>query len=136
MRQLASVNDFPWACIGDYNDLLPADKKGRVEHPQWLYRGFREAVSDCNLIDIPLLGYNYTWHKSRGSVNVVEERLDRAMANPSWHARFPNATLHCLVAPVLDHHPILLTTDNSFWFLGRKGLNSKIGGCWKRILRR
>lgn len=61
LRQLANVNDLPWVCIGDYNDLLsPADKKGRVDHPQWLYRGFHEAVNDCNLADIPLRGYKYT----------------------------------------------------------------------------
>lgn len=37
LRQLAGVNSLPWVCIGDYNDLLTSnDKRGRVEHPQWL----------------------------------------------------------------------------------------------------
>lgn len=89
LRQLANLNNQPWMVIGDFNDLLTSDdKRGRVAHPQWLFRGFREAVTDCNLVDLPLIGYKFTWFKSRGSSDMVEERLDRAMGNPSWHGRF------------------------------------------------
>ena len=64
------------------NDLLEeSDKKGNVEHPSWLFRGFRDAVLDCGLIDIPLAGYPFTWERGKRTPNWVEEKLDRCLAS-------------------------------------------------------
>lgn len=112
MRHLATVDNLPWLCIGDYNDLLSEfDKKGGDLHPQWLYRGFREAIMDCDLSDVPLSGYGFTWFRGRNAASRIEERLDRAMCNPLWHNKFPHACLLNLIAPVSDHNPILLKTE-------------------------
>lgn len=82
LRQLAHVNHNPWVCIGDFNDLLnPLDKKCRVPYPPWLFRGFRDAIMDCNLSDVLLLGYLFTWSRGREGENAVEDRLDRDMGN-------------------------------------------------------
>lgn len=63
---LAALFDLSWCIIGDFNDLLSQEeKRGRVERPQWLIDGFRNTVLDCNLTDIPLEGYPFTWAKSR-----------------------------------------------------------------------
>jgi hypothetical protein len=103
------MSDLPWCIIGDFNDLLSQeDKKGTHPHPNWLCNGFRNAVSDCDLTDIHLEGYPYTWIKSRGSANVIEERLDRAMANSSWLMLFPEVKLRNLLVSHSDHSPILL----------------------------
>lgn len=49
LRRLAGMSLLPWCVIGDFNDLLSEDdKRGRVEHPQWLFNGFRSAMLDCN----------------------------------------------------------------------------------------
>ncbi|KAL8540927.1 hypothetical protein ACS0TY_002257 [Phlomoides rotata] len=64
-------------CLGIFKD-----KRGRVEHPQWLFQGFREAATDCCLSDILLTGYNFTWFRGQDLDNAVEERLDHAMGNP------------------------------------------------------
>lgn len=109
---MARENSLPWLCIGDFNDLLsPEDKKGRVPHPNWLFTGFRDAILACNLSDIDLEGHKYTWCRSNGASEVVEERLDRAMGTPSWHAKYPNAKLKNLVAAVSDRNPIVLDTN-------------------------
>lgn len=134
LRHLASVDNLPWVCIGDYNDLLSEqDKKGRVEHPQWLYSGFREAIFYCNLTDISLSGYSFTWFRGRNIGNRVEERLDRAMANPAWHSRFPRASLLNLIAPVSDHNPILMNTEGYQFHPRRKTFrfeNRWFQGCY------
>lgn len=52
---------------------------GRVEHPDWLLRGFRETVDHCNLLDLPLTGYPFTWVRRKGKIDAIEEKLDRAM---------------------------------------------------------
>jgi len=95
--------------MGDFNDILSnEDKRSHVDHPPWRIRGFREAVQDCNLVDLPLRGYQYTWGKGRDNTGGTEERLDRAMVTEAWFDLFPQATLTNLIADRSDHSPILL----------------------------
>ncbi|CAN0914972.1 hypothetical protein LINGRAHAP2_LOCUS28862 [Linum grandiflorum] len=111
LRAIARPGHEAWCCIGDFNDLMYSDeKRGLHDHPQELMDGFRHAVNDCGLVDLPLQGYPFTWVRSKGKSNCVEERLDRAMVNGAWLQAFPNAVLKNLIAPVSDHSPILLNT--------------------------
>ncbi|MCI28520.1 hemopexin, partial [Trifolium medium] len=66
------------------------------------------AVSDCDLTDIHLDGYPFTWVKSRGTPHVIEERLDRAMASTDWLLMYPDVKLRNLISSHSDHSPILL----------------------------
>jgi hypothetical protein len=70
--------------------------------------GFRNIIGDCDLTDIRLEGHLFTWIKSRGTSHVIEERLDRAMANTEWLSLFPNVRLLNLLTSHSDHNPILL----------------------------
>ncbi|XP_058746447.1 uncharacterized protein LOC131619359 [Vicia villosa] len=66
LRDLRELSSVPWCVIGDFNDLLSQrDKVGLHQHPNWLCAGFREAVTDCSLLDLPLEGHPFTWIKSR-----------------------------------------------------------------------
>ncbi|KAJ8649330.1 hypothetical protein MRB53_002353 [Persea americana] len=112
LRNLFVASTLAWCCLGDFNNLLSVeDKHGGVDYPQWLLTGFRNAVSDCSLFDMPLCGYPFTWERGRGTNNLVEERLDRALVTDSWLSLFPHAKLVNLLAPVSDHTPLLLETD-------------------------
>ncbi|CAN1793535.1 hypothetical protein LINPERHAP1_LOCUS20031 [Linum perenne] len=103
-----------WCCIGDYNDFLSADeKRGRRDHPPALIQGFRKATNECGLTDIRLDEYKYTWARSKGTPNAIEERLDRAMVNGAWSTCFPESTLRNLNAPISDHSLILLNTHQT-----------------------
>jgi hypothetical protein len=91
------------------HDILDnSEKRGRATRPQWLINGFRQAILDSGLSHGPVEGYPFTWFKSLGTPRVVEERLDRALANNSWLNQFSNALLENLVAPVSNHYPLLL----------------------------
>lgn len=102
----------PWCTVGDFNDLLSSeDKRGGPDRAPWLIRGFRDAVRDCGLVDIPLEGYQFTWFKSLCTPNAKEERLDRALVTNTWQSLFPLARLQSLSASISDHTPILLSTS-------------------------
>ena len=50
-----------------------------MDHSSWLINGFSRVALDFNLVDSPMVGYYFTWSCSKGTVNGVEERLDRAL---------------------------------------------------------
>jgi hypothetical protein len=109
LRQLSNQFAGPWCILGDFNDIMDASvKRGRNFRPNWLINGFRQAVIETGLVDVPVEGYPFTWFKSLGTPRAVEERLDRALANNEWFNLFLTATLENLVAPSSDHYPILL----------------------------
>ncbi|XP_058741072.1 uncharacterized protein LOC131613416 [Vicia villosa] len=87
------------------------DKVGLHQHPNWLCAGFYEAVTDCNLLDIPLEGHPFRWIKSMGSDHVIEERLDRTLVTQEWLDIFPDAKLVNLLASHSEHSPILLQRE-------------------------
>ncbi|CAN0876959.1 hypothetical protein LINGRAHAP2_LOCUS11593 [Linum grandiflorum] len=112
LKRLGNGVHGPWCIMGDFNDILHQDEqKGRHLRPQPLIDGFRAAVAECNLVDIQLDGYPYTWARAKGQSHGVESRLDRAMVNAEWIERYMNGKLRNLVAPYSDHAPILLDTD-------------------------
>ena len=77
-------------------------------HPNDLIQGFREAVEYCGLRDLRMEGYPFTWERSRGSTNWVEERLDRVMATQMWLSLFGIACIYNLEAPFSDHFALFL----------------------------
>lgn len=68
IRSLAGKSLLPWALLGDFNDMLRAsEKKGKNPQPNWMLNGFREAVSDSGLSDLPTEGFPFTWERGRGT---------------------------------------------------------------------
>ncbi|WJX96618.1 hypothetical protein P8452_77796 [Trifolium repens] len=109
LRSLSQDTSLPWCVMGDFNDMLSAeDKRGGTTQPNWLIRGFREAVQDSRLVDLPMEGYQFTWTKGRRVQNPTEERLDRALATQSWLDKFPQFKFINAIADRSDHSPILL----------------------------
>ncbi|CAN0919243.1 Transposon TX1 uncharacterized 149 kDa protein [Linum grandiflorum] len=112
LRRLGEGVDGPWCIIGDFNDIIHQhEQRGRNKRPQALIDGFRMAVAECNLVDIELEGYSFTWSRAKGKLHGVESRLDRAMVNAAWIDRFMHCKLRNLVAPISDHSPLLLMTN-------------------------
>lgn len=47
--------------MGDFNGLIRVeDKIGGNPHPEYLFHGFCEVVTDCQLVDLLLHGYQFT----------------------------------------------------------------------------
>ena len=84
LRMLSTTLDLPWCVIGDFNDICNnEEKRGTIPHPPQLIRNFYEALHDCQLQDIPLQGYPFTWERRNGSRKDLTElwRLQHGLAN-------------------------------------------------------
>ncbi|CAN0854236.1 hypothetical protein LINGRAHAP2_LOCUS5868 [Linum grandiflorum] len=104
LTELASVTSIPWALIGDFNELASlSERRGGARigyHHQFpLY----DRMIGCGLIA-------FTWFRKDVRFPLLQERLDRSMANISWRHRFPEASVKHLPRLHSDHRPILLST--------------------------
>uniref|UniRef100_A0A803PGL7 Endonuclease/exonuclease/phosphatase domain-containing protein n=1 Tax=Cannabis sativa TaxID=3483 RepID=A0A803PGL7_CANSA len=142
-RSLKNTNVLSWCLIGDMNNLGDhSEKRGGRKYPDWLIDGFREVLSECELIDMPFQGYPFTWEKGRNSDNWIEERLDKALVNNGWLNLFSQASLFNLEVSTSDHCPLLLvfqgtapqTTFSSFRFknawLRKPMCKVLVESCW------
>lgn len=73
----------------DFNNTLnQCDKRGGNPYPNYLFGGFSKTVLKCDLTDLDLIGYQFTWEKSIVTESWIEIRLDRIMENPKWLDEF------------------------------------------------
>lgn len=78
LTDLADKSRLPWCVIGDFNDMMYIDeKRGEKDHPYQLLDGLTRTVLECGLWDLGFTGEKFTWEKSRGHNNWIQERLDR-----------------------------------------------------------
>ena len=109
LRWLAGLSDNPWLCFGDFNEILhPNEKIGGNDRNIYLIREFREALCDCNLVDLGCKGYLFTWNNGRFGKDFVEERLDRFLSNKGWSDKYENCTVVNFETWTSDRCPTLL----------------------------
>lgn len=65
-------------------------------------------IEDCELTDLDLKGYQYTWERGHGTRDWIEIRLDRALVSNLFLNVFKNVQLTNLEISTSDHCPILL----------------------------
>ncbi|KAM6577279.1 hypothetical protein CsatB_029116 [Cannabis sativa] len=92
-------------------DMSQEDKHGGNRYPRGLIEGFLQALSDCDLIDMEIIGHPYTWEKNRGGSNWIEVRLNRVLINSRWFRKFSNAKLYNRHHSTSDHSPIFLEPE-------------------------
>lgn len=61
------------------------------------------------------MGDKYTWEKSRGKPNWIQERLDRGLANHAWCNLFPHAEIQTLEVAMSDHLPFYLQLNKQVY---------------------
>ncbi|XP_074348419.1 uncharacterized protein LOC141687147 [Apium graveolens] len=75
--------------------------------------GFNDALADTGLIDMDLVGHQFTWERGRGTTTWTEIRLDRTLTTVAWLNMFPTGKLYNLEGSFSDHSPILLIPEAS-----------------------
>lgn len=64
--------------------LKQTDKRGGNPYPQRLLNGFQSALDDCDIHDVCLEGYQFTWERGNCTNNWIEVRLDRALVSSKF----------------------------------------------------
>ncbi|VFQ93141.1 unnamed protein product [Cuscuta campestris] len=114
LRSLKHHSSLPWAVMSDFNDLCSVrEEKGGCPHPISLISGFNQALEDCGLFDLGMIGYPFTWERGRGSHNWVEERLDRVVVSGAWRDLFTQACVFNNFMRTSDHAALHLCLDRA-----------------------
>ncbi|XP_019151924.1 PREDICTED: uncharacterized protein LOC109148644 [Ipomoea nil] len=133
LRSLKGASELPWVVLGDFNDLLAqSEKRGRLPHPNGLIEGFNEALEDCGLMSLPMIGYPFTWERGKGTEDWVEERLDRVVACMDWLGRYDKASLYNIRTDLSDHSALFLDIYGSVRVIGHVVFALRMRGCWMR----
>jgi hypothetical protein len=116
LRTLHQQIKLPWFCVRDFNEILYSfEKQGGLPKPQVQMDRFRDALSFCNLNDLGFEGDIFTWRNNNFRVDgYIRERLDRAVANPEWCARFPNYKVMNGCPEHSDHRPVTVSVDQPY----------------------
>ncbi|XP_026448250.1 uncharacterized protein LOC113348618 [Papaver somniferum] len=81
----------PWLVIGDFNCILHLnEKKGGLEIRSSVIDDFSDWMDDNNLFESDSLGSKFTWCNRQSGTSRIISKLDRAIINAAWLAKFEN----------------------------------------------
>ena len=101
---------MPWCVGSDFNVVwFPSKRSGSANFTTDMHR-FSAFISEQNLVDLPLVGGNFTWSNSKEVAS--RSRLDRFLLLADWEEKFPSICQRRLSRLLLNHFPILLEGGN------------------------
>ncbi|KAK3205161.1 hypothetical protein Dsin_019207 [Dipteronia sinensis] len=91
LHHLLEVYGPPWVCERDFNELLCLKEKmgGSDKSFSGMFR-FKQAIQDCDLVDLGYSGPRLTWNNRRDGKSNILERLDMYLADRWSELRFKN----------------------------------------------
>ncbi|XP_031108671.1 uncharacterized protein LOC116013161 [Ipomoea triloba] len=66
-------------------------------------------MDDCELIQLSLRGYQFTWERGKGSAEWMEERLDKVFATVGWSGQQEGAFVENILTRASDHSALYLS---------------------------
>ena len=97
--------------IGDLNEIVgPSKRRGGAGH--WDQSNFplQDRLHDCELIDLEFKGPRFTWFRRDSRFGILQQRLNRSVANDRWRCAFPEAYVIHLPRTHSDHCPLVMLT--------------------------
>ena len=88
---------------------FPSEHSGSTSFTSAMHR-FSAFISEQNLVNLPLVGGNFTWSNSKEVAS--RSRLDRFLLSADWEEKFPSICQRRLSRLLLNHFPILLKGGN------------------------
>lgn len=134
IRQISSLVNEKWLCLGDFNDIINGkEKKGGNIRSQNQLRIGRQTITNCGLQDMGFEGYPFTWTNGRDGENNIQCRLDRAMGTEAFLNRFsPTKVVH-LSRYKSDHAAIMVLLEANEYMTRRKRAHLfRFEECWTK----
>jgi mannosylglycoprotein endo-beta-mannosidase len=109
--------DGLWCVVGDFNSVRDVHERRGVNSSSISGRSneireFDSFLGDLDMIDLLLVGRNYTWYHPNG---LAMSRLDRVLISPSWGDAWGDPLVRVLDRDVADHCPFLLYYSHADW---------------------
>ncbi|XP_028062050.1 uncharacterized protein LOC114265429 [Camellia sinensis] len=106
LSNLKTIFSDLWCLGGDFNEVKNiCERKGYIRRDRGMEE-FGTFISNLELVDIPMLGRQYTWGNSQSW-----SRIDRFLVNPEW-LEWHRYKVWGLPRLFSDHSPILLMEDD------------------------
>lgn len=115
-NHLASLqNDVqgPWTVLGDFNEILNFSEVSGGSFSISRDNLLANMMSDCNLMDLDIVGGHFTWRKNIQNGGHIRKKLDRVLAGIDWRLAFPHALVELLPSHGSDHNPLLMSCKKS-----------------------
>lgn len=114
-----------WVLAGDFNALRSTnDRRGMaIQTMTGEMEEFSEFIEELDLIDQPLTGRKYTWHRAN---KTCMSRLGRFLISEEWANQWEELSQWGMQRTVSDHSPIVLKPVSINW--GLKPL--RLLNCW------
>jgi hypothetical protein len=112
LRRLHNQHSLPWCCMGDFNEIIKSEEmQGRRPRPDRQMQAFRDAIDDCNLLDMGYSGFPFTWCNNRDPPHTTWVRLDRGLANMDWLQQNPLAIMEHIDVTNSDHKCLFMSWE-------------------------
>ncbi|CAN0901854.1 Transposon TX1 uncharacterized 149 kDa protein, partial [Linum grandiflorum] len=103
---ISAAGNLPLCIIGDFNMVRNSSEVIGHDRPLAEFNFLNDFIFHNELLDLPLVGANFTWSNMRQSPSL--SRIDRAIVNPTFEASFPDCRLIGLSRICSDHRAIIL----------------------------
>ncbi|XP_074337027.1 uncharacterized protein LOC141674204 [Apium graveolens] len=94
---------------------------GGSQYPNWLIEGFNDAIQDIGLVDMNIVGHQFTWERGRDHSPIFLVPQQKTQINTAFRFRFENAWL---IEPICEQ----IIKDG--WYVNSDGsIQQKVKAC-------
>ncbi|XP_026459749.1 uncharacterized protein LOC113360455 [Papaver somniferum] len=106
--EIISQLQKPWVVLGDFNAIISLEEKFGGKSPNRIsMMDFIHCLNECNLIQAPSTGQQYTWSNCQQGTKIILCVLDRVVFNPLWLQKYGDWGYKVGLRIVSDHAPLL-----------------------------
>ncbi|XP_026417183.1 uncharacterized protein LOC113312664 [Papaver somniferum] len=106
--EIISQIQKPWVVLGDFNAIISPEEKFGGKAPNIIsMMDFFHCLNECNLIQAPSTGQQYTWSNCQQGTKRILCVLDRVFFNSLWLQKYGDWGYKVGLRIVSDHAPLL-----------------------------